>query len=891
VNCLVTVAVPSLSAMRYPGLCLLALPLLSPALRAEYGDRPWEGAQVALPFARHPVPSPALSPGQEQATFRLPPGFAIELVAAEPLVHEPVAAAYDREGNLWAVEFSQFNAGMIRDLPALAAGAKAADVPSCKIVKLESSRHDGHLDRRVVWLEELHGAKGIAVVRDGLLISDPPNLWLARDLHGSGRCDDRRLLLNNYEAWSDPEESGSLLWGRDNIFHDIDFSYDYRYRHGTMERLPVPIRGQFGITQDDYGRLFYCRSMDHLHGDFYNPAYSLRNGNVPQVPWVNAPVARSEEVWPSHPNITNRGYRVGLLGQRMDGVRPDGTLLEFTAACSPLIYRGANFPAEFYGNAFAPEPVGNLVKRDLLQESRGRLEAVAAYHGKEFLTSTDTRFRPVALLNTPDGALLILDMYRGIIEEYHYITSYLRDQSLARGLDKPLFGPGRIWKVTYPGRQREQPSPALDRLSGPELAALLGSPDGWWRDLAQQTLVERGGSDAIPALNGLARQAPNPATRVAALWTLDGLGATTADLLRQALADPSPKVRAAAVRLHEQGLVGPGAGSWLRQLEAVRQDPATEVQVQLALSLGQSPSPAAADALLALVLAARDNPDLPSAVATGLAGREFPFFQRLAAQLDPRDPRPEIADMLKILATALVHAGDPEQVRHLLAAIGAGSSLPRWARLKLLDGCEPLLTPAFRRSVGPRRLLHAAALDPLAALADAEIGGAARTLQQGLAREEEKTRQREAKVRPLTADELGRYEQGKATFQICAACHQPGGTGLPNVAPSLVDSRWASSYPEIMIRIILCGKEGTPGFSASMPPIGGTLSDQQIAGVVTYVRNSWGLHEGAVDAATVARVRAAVGDRQAAWHDAELRRVEGSIALLGQDTFAARPRR
>jgi hypothetical protein len=88
-----------------------------------------------------------------------------------------------------------------------------------------------------------------------------------------------------------------------------------------------------------------------------------------------------------------------------------------------------------------------------------------------------------------------------------------------------------------------------------------------------------------------------------------------------------------------------------------------------------------------------------------------------------------------------------------------------------------------------------------------------------------------------------------------------------------------SSYPEIAIRIILCGKEGTPGFPGPMPPIGGTFSDDQIAEVLTYVRNSWGLHLGAVNNETVEKVRAAVGSRQAPWTDAELRRVESAVAL------------
>src|SRR3954470_6905626 len=113
------------------------------ALRAQIGDVPEEGPQVPLPAVRVMKPAPALSPTEEMQTFQLPPGFRVELVAAEPLVRDPVAAAFDLEGNLWVVEMNNYNTGLIRDLPALAAGAKASAVESCKIIKLESSRHDG----------------------------------------------------------------------------------------------------------------------------------------------------------------------------------------------------------------------------------------------------------------------------------------------------------------------------------------------------------------------------------------------------------------------------------------------------------------------------------------------------------------------------------------------------------------------------------------------------------------------------------------------------------------------------------------------------------------------------------------------------------------------------
>ena len=542
-------------AMRLASAVLtLGLPALA---WAQLGDKLSEGPQVPLPAARNMAVELPLTPDGEQETFQLPHGFRAELVAAEPMVHDPVAAAYDLEGNLWVVEMSQYNAGLIVDHSPLADGNTTT--PPSKIVKLESTHHDGHYDKRTVWLDhDLKYPRGIMVMHEGFLIADPPKLWYARDRHGSGKCDDLQVAADNYGIPGGYQESGSLLWGRDNLVHDVAFAYDYRYSHGKLERLPVSVRGQFGISQDDYGRFYFSLNSDQLRADLFSPFYNVRNPNVTELPWADVQIAKSQEVWPSHPTpAVNRGYHPGILGKSTGGLRDNGTLLEFTAACSAFIYRGANFPAQYYGNAFVPEPSGNLVKRNLLLEAQGQISAVNAYNGREFMTSTDTRFRPVALVNAPDGAVLLVDLYRGFIEDFQWVTSYLRDQTLGRGLQKPMFGQGRLWKIVYDGGPLETRTPDFRAMGGADLAGLLAHPDSWWREAAQQEIVERGGADAVPALERLALRGETVATRMAALWTLDGLSATTPELLASALKDASPKVRSAAVRLHERWLSGP----------------------------------------------------------------------------------------------------------------------------------------------------------------------------------------------------------------------------------------------------------------------------------------------------------------------------------------------
>jgi mono/diheme cytochrome c family protein len=125
-------------------------------------------------------------------------------------------------------------------------------------------------------------------------------------------------------------------------------------------------------------------------------------------------------------------------------------------------------------------------------------------------------------------------------------------------------------------------------------------------------------------------------------------------------------------------------------------------------------------------------------------------------------------------------------------------------------------------------------------------------------------------ARPLTAAEQARYAAGEQQYLgTCAGCHQARGTGLPGVAKPLVGSQWVLGAPVRLIRIVLHGKEG----EMLMPPIGGSLTNDQIANVLTYVRRSWGNNASPIDPADVAEVRGATAGRNRPWTEAELARV------------------
>jgi mono/diheme cytochrome c family protein len=126
----------------------------------------------------------------------------------------------------------------------------------------------------------------------------------------------------------------------------------------------------------------------------------------------------------------------------------------------------------------------------------------------------------------------------------------------------------------------------------------------------------------------------------------------------------------------------------------------------------------------------------------------------------------------------------------------------------------------------------------------------------------------------------GANELGKQYFdQICALCHNPDGTGKPSQAPPLTGSEFAIGNPNRMIRIPLSGLSGPldvkgQQWNLSMPAMGATLTDEQLAAVLTYIRQSFGNKASEITPAQVKAVRTEIGNRSQPWSAAELNSVQ-----------------
>ena len=474
-------------------------------------------------------PAPALSPEAALKTFTLKDGFRIELVASEPMVEEPVALSFDERGRIWVVEMRGFMPN--------ADGAGERDIPG-RVSILEDTDGDGLADKKTVFLDNLVMPRAIACVRGGALIAEPPHLWFCRDTNLDDMSDEKIEVASDYGDPRNPEHcANGLLLARDNWIYSLYHGYRYRFSENKWVREPNPTRAQWGLSQDDYGRLFYTANSDHLRADLLPTQYLANKPSGSKMPGLGHKVAADQTVWPGRVNPgVNRGYLPATL-------KPDGRLDKFTAACGTAIYRGDLFPRDYYGNAFVCEPAANMIRRSVLTERDGIITAENAYDKDEFLTSTDERFRPVNLYTGPDGALYVIDMYHGILQHRIYLTAYLRRQVEDRALHQPVHL-GRIYRIV-PRTGAVKPPPSMASANTGELVQHLAHHNGWVRDTAQRLLVERQDTNAMPLLKSL----KSDVSRLHALWTIEGLGRFDAAYLK----DANPRIRAAAVRISGRG--------------------------------------------------------------------------------------------------------------------------------------------------------------------------------------------------------------------------------------------------------------------------------------------------------------------------------------------------
>lgn len=596
---------------------------------------------------------PPTAPAEAVATCALRPGFRLELMAAEPLVVDPVALAFDETGRLFVIEMRDYSEHREEKLG--------------RVKLLEDSDGDGVYDRATVFADGLSWPTGVTCWDGGVFVLASPDLLYFKDTDGDRRADVHALIFtgfgNEAEKLNVQALPNSLQWGPDQRIHGAlggnpgpvrnftrprapaielrghDFSFDPR----MMDLRAESGGGQFGMTFDDTGRKLVCANSRHLMQLMYEERVEARVLDYPlPAPAIDiaadGPQAEVFRRSPDEPwRVLRTQWRVSgvVKGLVEGGGRASGY---FTSASGLTVYRGDAWPEEYRGNVFIADPGSNLIHRKRLEGDLGLTGRRAVDEERcEFLASSDNWFRPVVLANAPDGNLWFADMYREIIEHPWSLPEGLKQHlDLDSGNDR-----GRIYRIaanSSPGRPLSPAIPA--KIS--DLVGWLDHSNGWHRDTAARLLHQFQDKAIAPAVAELAQTAMRPATRFLALHVLHGLGALDAAVLSQALRDNDAGVRAGAVRFCAQ------SAFCAEQVANRANDSSARVRAEVAWGLLTLAVPERA-AVVATLLEQADEPWLRHAALAAI-GSERPA---VLAKLEERDPS-RAQEMRELLAPKTV---------------------------------------------------------------------------------------------------------------------------------------------------------------------------------------------------------------------------------------------
>ena len=805
-------------------------------------------ATIAARSGRAPVEveSEPLEPREAMASLVIQRGFRVQMAATEPMVQAPVCMNFDAAGRLIVLEMRSY-------MPdAVGSGEK---VPTSRVVVLKDDDRNGRFEEAETFLDGLVLPRSVAPCRDGMLVLAPPDVLFCRDTDGDGLADEKRVLLTGLEGLTNPEHApNALTYGLDNWWHLSQCGIEFRFDGKDVVTRATSAHGQWGMTMDDAGLLYYTPNSTALLGDLIPKHAAEMNPAQRGFGGVNEVVSSANTTWPVRktPGV-NRGYQENVL-------REDGTLASLTAACGPSSNRSGALGEELRGDFFICEPAGNLVKRLKRDRESATPKVVNAYENREFLASRDERFRPVWSCIGPDGALYIADMYRGVIQHKTYLSTYLRAQIIERKLELPLDF-GRIYRVTADKPPRTV-GPMPGAMTEAQLVATLTHEAGWWRDTAQRLLVERGIKSAAPSVRTLLKN-NSYVTRLHALWTLEGLGEVTeADVLAM-LDDSEPAVVRAALRVSESL---PWSGT-LASAVTERTGASDQITAAYAvLAAGPRTGDQRSEFLAGLLSRRVEQRPVRSAVVACSAGVE-----------------------LELIATMSTGIGKPGKgalscVGELAECVVAGSDAARGELARLTaDAVQRknwVAAPLIAKWRGATRLDTST---PRVLTLDGEP-----TELLGVARENKEVAEfvrmlawpghiaegQPAKPYEPTPAERGRFARGEQLYHNCVACHMKDGRGSPGQVPPLAGSLRVLGSPDPLVRILLHGlvgelEAGGQTYRGQMPATTIT-GDDDLASILTYIRGSFGNNAPPVHPEDVTRVREATKDRMRSWTALEL---------------------
>ncbi|QEC66763.1 dehydrogenase [Panacibacter ginsenosidivorans] len=582
-----------------------------------------------------------LSPQDALKTFQLPEGYKIELVAAEPLISDPVAMEVDEQGNMYIVELHGY----------------PLDTAGSGVIKLlVDTNGDGMPDKSTVFADHLKLPTGIMRWKNGFMVVDVPDVLYLEDTDHDGKADIRKVMLTGVALTNPQHIANTPIFGLDNWIYLAhmgsitpkvsmmfsDSGHIVRYADDTTApQLPRNADGrnirfnpdtytlemcsgetQYGHTFDNWGHHFCVENADHIFVEAIAAKYLQQNPDllISDASDYISDHGDASKVFPITTNPENQLLTdVGVI----------------TSACGITWYNGGLFPDSFNNVSLTCEPQSNIIHADKVTQKGASFNAARVYEDKEFLASTDAWFRPVMMYVGPDGALYVMDYYRQIIEHPEWLSdSVINSGALYNGHDK-----GRIYRVTPANAAKMNWCSKLNLAgaSTEQLVQYLTSGNIWWRRNAQRLLMDRKDPQTAALLLKLIDTTKSATAIVHALWSLEGMHIIDIATLNMQLHNPVAGVRENAVKIAELHLKE--VPQLEKELLALQDDTDAKVRYQMLCTLGDIHDAPAESAKQKILMKDIDDKWLQVAALAAAHGKEYDLLKNsiAAISLKPSD--------------------------------------------------------------------------------------------------------------------------------------------------------------------------------------------------------------------------------------------------------------
>lgn len=441
------------------------------------------------------------SPEEERAGFTVPPGFEVQLFAAEPMIGKPVNLAFDAKGRLWVTSTREYPHAAPRERWADPEGSRVNDSRDAILI-LEDTDEDGRADKRTVFADGLNIPTGVLPYKTGCIAWSIPNIWFFDDTDGDGTCDRRQILFGPL-GWENDVHGNcsSFRLAPDGwVYATHGFSNTSRFQV-RPENLRGARPGDPGTGLELHsGNVFRFRPdgsrVELFSAGQVNPfglAWDAK-GNLYSADCHSAPVY---QLLP--------GAAYPSFGKPDDGLGFGPVMMHHTHSSTGICgitYVDRRTWGEAWHNRIL---IGNVVtSRINCDRVTFRGSTPVATEEPDFLASDDPWFRPVDLRMGPDRALYVADFYNKVIGHYEVPLDH-------PGRDRER---GRIWRIVKHALPPEADA-APDEIAALRFAARAGtispaveekaarwlkSADPFERRVAAEALMRAESAGHLPAL-------------------------------------------------------------------------------------------------------------------------------------------------------------------------------------------------------------------------------------------------------------------------------------------------------------------------------------------------------------------------------------------------------